>query len=242
MKSFRPIKQVKVSEQVLARLKEAILRGIFKAGDKLPSERELTAQFKVSRGVIREAIKALEATDFVAIRQGPNGGAFVNEVNFDRLSSGFLDLYLANKLTIPELIQVRMLIEPEVARLAARHVDDKYRTRLKDAIDGERLPFDTYEDRMIKMTLVHFTLTEMCENYLFESIVHAIIKLTHQIVVAVELEDHNALHGIGEHDAIVEAVCEGNEEKAQLEMKRHLEKFSQALFSMDRLYRDPLRR
>jgi len=60
MGQFKPIRQIRVSEEVLSQLKESILLGKFKSGEKLPSERELTEEFQVSRGVIREAIRALE--------------------------------------------------------------------------------------------------------------------------------------------------------------------------------------
>jgi len=69
MGRFRPIRQFRVSEEVLSQLKESILLGKFKSGEKLPAERELTEEFQVSRSVVREAIRALEITGFVILRQ-----------------------------------------------------------------------------------------------------------------------------------------------------------------------------
>ena len=67
MTNFKPIKTSRVFEDVLIQLKEAILLGVYKSGDKLPSERELTLEFQVSRGVIREAIRALELSGIEAM-------------------------------------------------------------------------------------------------------------------------------------------------------------------------------
>jgi GntR family transcriptional regulator, transcriptional repressor for pyruvate dehydrogenase complex len=237
MVDFKPIRQTRASEEVLEQVKESILRGRFKAGDKLPSERELTEQFQVSRGVVREAIRVLEKTGFVAIKQGPSGGAYVTDLTFDHLSGGFLDLYLANKLTIPELNQVRMHIEPEVARLAAQRVTPAYRARLEKAITAERDPMKNYVVRMERLTEVHYILAEMCGNYLFEAIVNAFIRLTHQIVEAAEPEDHNALHGVGEHDEMVAAVIDEKPEAAAKAMTDHLKKFCEGLIRMDKTYR-----
>ena len=92
-------------------LREQIRTTELPAGHLLPSERELIEQFGVGRGVIREALRALEATGFVTMRQGPNGGAFLKELNFNHLTGGFVDLYLAGKLTIPEL--ERLGFKPE---------------------------------------------------------------------------------------------------------------------------------
>jgi GntR family transcriptional regulator, transcriptional repressor for pyruvate dehydrogenase complex len=233
MPIFKPIKPQKISEEVLSQLKKSILRGVFKAGDKLPSERQLTEQFHVSRGVVREAIKALEVTGFVNIRQGPTGGAFVNEVNFDRFNSGFLDLYLAYKLTMPELIQFRLFVEPEVTRLATLNLNDAYRRRLEEAINAEREVFESHDQRMKKLSEIHFVLAEMCGNQLFEGMVNTIIKLTHQIVAVAELENPNSLHAIGAHDIIVEAVLSGNPKAARQTMLTHLQQFTQSLLDMD---------
>jgi DNA-binding FadR family transcriptional regulator len=73
MGQFKTIKQSRIPEEVLDQLKESILHGKFKSGEKLPSERELIDEFQVSRGVIREAVRALEITGFVVLRQGPAG-------------------------------------------------------------------------------------------------------------------------------------------------------------------------
>lgn len=58
MHIFKPIKQIKASSEVGQQLKNAILGGDYKAGDKLPSERELIELFQVSRTVIRRQLKA----------------------------------------------------------------------------------------------------------------------------------------------------------------------------------------
>ena len=151
MGRFKPIRQARVSEEVLGQLKEAILLGKFKSGDKLPSERELTEEFKVSRGVVREAIRALEITGFVELRQGPTGGAFVTDLSFDHVGNAFLDLFLANKVSIPELAHVRYYIEPEVARLAALNATEEDKQRLSEAQEAEFLPVTATSSRINKL-------------------------------------------------------------------------------------------
>ena len=84
MHIFKPIKQIKASSEVGQQLKNAILGGEYRAGDKLPSERELIELFQVSRTVVREAIKSIEAGGLVEIRQGATGGAFVKHLTFER--------------------------------------------------------------------------------------------------------------------------------------------------------------
>ena len=99
MPSFKPIKQSRVSGEVAEQLKQSILLGQFEAGDKLPSERDLSNQFQVSRIAIREALRFLENTGFVETRQGVTGGTFVTDLSFEHLSNAFVDLFLAEKIS-----------------------------------------------------------------------------------------------------------------------------------------------
>jgi GntR family transcriptional repressor for pyruvate dehydrogenase complex len=117
---FKPVKQSRVSEEVAVQLKQSILLGYFKPGEKLPPERDLAEQFQVSRVATREALRKLEHAGFIVTRQGATGGAYVTDLNFEYLVNAFLDLFLADKISIPELYHVRLLIEPEVARLRPR--------------------------------------------------------------------------------------------------------------------------
>jgi len=233
MYSFEPIKQSKATDEVLAQLKESILRGAFKEGDKLPSERELTSLFNVSRGVVREAIRGLQVSGYVEIRQGPLGGAFVKEISMGLFDTGFTDLFFANKLTITEVLNVRQYIEPEIARLAALNISDANRKTLEMALAQERQPFESTDDLMDKLTAVHFILAEVCGNRLFEGIIKSIIYLTHRIVKTL-LADLLRLHGVGEHDDIVEAVLKGDPEAAATAMALHGKKFSDVFLELER--------
>ena len=236
MGQFKPIRQIRVSEEVLSQLKESILLGKFKSGEKLPSERELTEEFQVSRGVIREAIRALEITGFVELRQGPTGGAFVIDLSFDHVGNAFLDLFLANKVSIPELANVRYYIEPEVARLAALNATEEDKKRLMDAQKEEFLTVTTTTARITKFQKVHHVIAESCQNHFYEAISKSMLRLTYEVVEAVD-PDHEALHMPGEHKHIIDAVISANAEAAQAAMTTHMGKFCKSLLEMETAYR-----
>ncbi|MCA1960751.1 MAG: GntR family transcriptional regulator [Desulfomonile sp.] len=237
MGKFKPIRQQRVSEEVIEQLKHAFLVGHFKAGDKLPPERELAAEFQVSRVAIREALRALESTGFVEIRQGAAGGAFVTDLTFETLSNSFLDLFLAEKISVPELCQVRRLIEPEIARMAAAHVTPEYRKSLLEAVESEEIPSRTLSEDFESKTMVHFILAEMCGNRLLEALVRSLMGLTRRFVEAVQ-PDFQSMHPPGLHRPIVEAVIAGNEEAAAEAMRIHAEEFGHILLNMQRSFRE----
>jgi len=236
MGRFKPIKQFRISEEVLSQLKESILLGKFKSGEKLPSERELTEEFQVSRGVIREAIRILEMSGFVVLRQGPTGGAFVTDLSFDHVGNAFLDLFLANKVSIPELANVRLYVEPEIARLAALNATKENKNRLKEAQQGEFLSVVTTAARIDQFQRVHLIIAESCQNHFYEAISKSMLRLTYEVVEAVD-PDHEALHMPGEHKHIIDAVISANAEVARAAMQIHMEKFRKNLLEMETAYR-----
>jgi GntR family transcriptional regulator, transcriptional repressor for pyruvate dehydrogenase complex len=236
MGQFNPIRQGRISEEVLSQLKESILLGKFKSGEKLPSERELIEEFQVSRGVIREAIRALEITGFVKLRQGPTGGAFVTDLSFDHVGNAFLDLFLSNKVSIPELANVRYFIEPEVASQAALNATEEEKKRLVAASKDEFSTPATNKDRITQFQKVHNIIAESCQNHFYEAISKSMLRLTFEVVEAVE-PNHDPLHGPGEHQPIIDAILEGDAEKARSAMRAHMKNFCKRLGEMEIFYR-----
>jgi GntR family transcriptional repressor for pyruvate dehydrogenase complex len=236
MGRFKPIKQFRISEEVLSQLKESILLGKFKSGEKLPSERELTEEFQVSRGVIREAIRILEIRGFVTLRQGPTGGAFVTDLSFDHVGNAFLDLFLTNKVSIPELANVRLYVEPEVARLAALNATEEDKKCLIDAQEGEFLSIATTAARITQFQKVHHVIAQSCRNHFYEAISKSMLRLTYEVVEAVD-PDHEALHMPGEHKHILDAIIRADAEAAREAMQIHMEKFCKSLLEMESAYR-----
>lgn len=237
MVMFRPVKQFRVSGEVCEQVKQAILLGKFKAGDRLPSERSLAEEFQVSRVAIREALRALENSGFTVTRQGVNGGTYVTELTFRHISNAFLDVFLADKISIPELYHVRLLVEPEIARLAALRITSEYAQRLREALEAEDLPTASLLKDIEMKTAVHYILAEMCGNRFFEAIVRSSMKLTHRVIEVVSPKPYT-LHPAGMHPPIVEAVLAGDSEAAFSAMKEHSVRFGEILMKMEKDYRE----
>ncbi len=237
MPMFTPVKPLRVSNEVTEQLKQSILLGHFKPGDKLPSERELAEEFQVSRVAVREALRTLENSGFIETRQGITGGAFVTDLSFHQLTNSFLDLFLSEKISIPELYHVRRLIEPEVARLAASRVTPEYERRLREALEAEKTPGSTLSEEVDRKTTVHYILAEMCGNRFLEALISSVMRLTKQVVEAVK-PDTQKLHPAGLHNPAVEAVLAGDPERASKEMEKHAVEFGKNLMEMEQEYHE----
>jgi GntR family transcriptional repressor for pyruvate dehydrogenase complex len=236
MPAFRPVKQSRVSKEVTEQLKHAILIGQFQTGDKLPPERELSEQFQVSRVAVRESLRVLETTGFLTIRPGITGGTFVTDLTFEHLSNAFIDLFLAEKISIPELAHVRVLVEPEIARLAALQADGESAGLLREALEAEELPSRTLVEDLNRKTQVHYILAEMCGNRFLEALERSLMALTRRVVQVVEPK-RLWLHPAGMHRPIVSAVLEHNPDKAAEAMKKHAIEFGENLSKMEKAFR-----
>ena len=236
MGDFTPIKTLRASEEVFSQIKSSILTGKYRSGSKLPSERELTTAFRVSRGVVREALRMLELSGFLMIRQGHGGGAYVIDLTLSHVGNAFLDLFQTNTLSMAEVAQVRLFVEPEVARLAALNCNSSHWKRLEDAEADEHISFKSQSERIARLTSVHKVLAGICGNQFFEAIVRAMMKITAEVILTT-VSDLDALHGPGEHLSLIESVRAGDGPRAAEEMAKHLESFSINFLELEKVYR-----
>jgi GntR family transcriptional regulator, transcriptional repressor for pyruvate dehydrogenase complex len=237
MPRFRPIRPSRVSEEVTEQIKQSILVGNFRAGDKLPAERSLAEDFQVSRVAVREALRTLEISGFVVTRQGASGGAYVTDLSFGHLANALLDLFLAEKISITEFSQLRILIEPEMARLAATKVTPEYARQLREALALEELPLGSLSEDVDRKTVVHFILAEMSGNRFFEALMRSLMALTRRVVIDVQ-PDPGVLHPAGLHRPIVEAVLAGDQDAAAAAMRRHAIDFGDRLIKFETEFRE----
>jgi DNA-binding FadR family transcriptional regulator len=118
---FQPLEKKRYSDHVVELIKAKIMQENLKIGTRLPSEVDLSQEFNVSRAVIREALRILEISGLVNIKKGPSGGIFVSNVYHKPIKDSLSNMILSGELTTDHLFSARLLIEPHIAREAARH-------------------------------------------------------------------------------------------------------------------------
>ena len=121
---FNQVRQGRISDNIVAQIKNAILTGIYRPGDKLPPEKELTRLFNVSRAPLREATRSLEEMGLIMIKPGVAGGAFVSQMSIKSVSDSLSNMIRLGKINISDIWEFRILIEPNVSRLAAERHND----------------------------------------------------------------------------------------------------------------------
>ncbi|MDR0227229.1 MAG: FadR family transcriptional regulator [Burkholderiaceae bacterium] len=118
------IRQLKRPDLVAQEIKRLITEKNLSPGDRLPRESELQAQFQVSKGTIREALKSLEVQGLITISTGPSGGGTVVEVPLDRTLQFMQNYLFFQEVSIDDIYTVRQMLEPELAAGAVPHLTD----------------------------------------------------------------------------------------------------------------------
>ena len=131
---FEPLEKKRYSDTIAESIQDKILRDHLEIDTRLPSEKDLSLEFKVSRSVIREALRILEISGLVKIKKGPTDGIFVSHVYQRPIKNSLNNMVTSGQVTIDHLFDVRMLIEPHIAQEAAVNARKKDLRSLKDLI------------------------------------------------------------------------------------------------------------
>jgi GntR family transcriptional regulator, transcriptional repressor for pyruvate dehydrogenase complex len=192
---FKEIKRGRLSDSVLSQIKNSIIRGTYKPGDKLPSEKELMEIFNISRGSLREALRTLEESGFIVVKPGASGGAYVTSEGMKSLANRLCDIMLMEQISFDEILQVRLIVEPGMARLAAENRTDEDIAALEElnlarekAIKAKKIPIIVNID-------FHQALARATKNKMFCLLIDAIAAtFTNEFKkISLSIRDHQAI-------------------------------------------------
>jgi GntR family transcriptional repressor for pyruvate dehydrogenase complex len=231
--NFSPIAIRRLSEIVEHRIKDSILKGEIEPGQKLPTERELAKQFGVSVVTAREALRALEIVGYIQRRKGKGGGIFVKELQSDPVKVALYEFLRSRKFTLRDICELRRIIEPSAARLAASQMTSQVAAVLEKNIK--------YCERKINKTEQTFSEKEFLDIREKNVEFHRLIaEATHNPVLALTIDyavdflfeftkslTPNIQYSIqqtNEHRRIFTRLRHGDAEAAEKEMLAHLEK------------------
>lgn len=210
-------KSVSMVDKVISYVKEAIVNGDYKQGERLPTESDLIQKCGVSRGCVREAMKVLSALSIVEVRRG--SGTFVKSDNNQHLSKELVTPEIETSYTREQLRDYREVIEYALLEILIKnHNEDDLEAlefcnaQLKNEIEGE-----SDKERLLQLDIkFHLELGRRCKNPLMESLNKSLLEL-----VKVYLEhDYHTVQYIGfisyvNHQQIIDAIRYRNLEKAK---------------------------
>ena len=218
---YKLVRTSRLYEQIVQQIEESIVKGDLKAGDQLPAERDLAQRFGVSRTAVREAVKALREKGLVEAYSGR--GTFITDGTTHAVRQS-LDLMV--KIGQPEgsthLAEVRAILEPEIAALAAARIQEPELATMREAVaamDRAGQDPETYIEADLDF---HLALAEGAANPLILSLLDSIVGLLREQRLRIFRVPGGPERGQIHHKRILEAIERHDAEKARDAMRSHL--------------------
>lgn len=221
----RRSRPVRVADEI----KQWVVERDLKQGDKLPSEAEMIAQFSVSKGTVREAMRILEAQGLIVTRTGPGGGSFVGKVSADRARSLLANYFYFQDLSIVDIYQMRKALEPELAASLAGKLTPAQLDELQAL--AERFPeparsSEEEKDQHVASLAFHARLSDFADNRLLGFVIGFMARILTDLTVYrrlyeppnVELWKRGRAHQID----LVQALRAGDGDRARSVMASHM--------------------
>lgn len=222
---FRVVQSEKLSEQVSRQLFGAIATGQYRAGDNLPTERQLAEIFQTSRVVIREALGSLAAKGIIDVRQGR--GSTVSPMEQWNTLDPEVMITVYGDRAFDYLIEMRRIVEPELAALAAERITAAELEGLRAHSDVPEN--DTVDQHIERDTSFHLCLAQAAHNPVLLIMISSITELLresrhHTYSVPGELTNARLWHR-----QILEAIETQDTAAARTAMAAHIEQVKGAL-------------
>lgn len=218
---YIPIQTERLYEQIVSQIEQRIIKGDLKVGDQLPSERELAEQFAVSRTAVREAVKTLREKRLVEIR--PGRGTFITNGMPDAMRRSFdMLLKFGSANGSSYLVEVREILEPEIAALAATRITEEYINAMREAIEIMDTALDKV-DIFVEADLdFHLALAEATQNPIIPILMDSIIDMLREQRKRTGLTTGGLDRGQFHHKEILNAVMHRDPQAAKSAMQLHL--------------------
>jgi GntR family transcriptional repressor for pyruvate dehydrogenase complex len=210
-----------VTDEAIAKIREMIVSGRWRPGDRLPREADLALQLGLSRSSLREAVRALSLVRVLEVRQGD--GTYVSSLEPDLLleTTSFVT-HLLQEHTVLELFEVRRLLEPAAAALAAVRMDDEGRRMLKAELD-RMLAAATVEELIDADMAFHSLIAGAAGNAVLSSLLDGLSARTMRVRVWRGRADEQALAvTMSEHVRIYEAITSRDPELTRALAAAHI--------------------
>jgi GntR family transcriptional regulator, transcriptional repressor for pyruvate dehydrogenase complex len=219
-----PIKKTRVAEEVADRIRTLLLDGSFPPDQPLPSERHLAEQFAVSRGSIRDALRTLETIGLLETRHGQ--GTFPHELSVDRLVAPLASVMAYRSDLQDELLDVRRMFEPAVARVAAERATEEDLDDLQRILDTQRQKLKAGQSAIAEDTAFHAVLARATRN----RVVMSIMATLNDLLVESRTQSLNhkgrPARSIDGHEAVVGALRRHDPEGASEAMYNHIDQIA----------------
>jgi GntR family transcriptional repressor for pyruvate dehydrogenase complex len=228
---LKAVEKKKAYEDIVQQIRMLIEEGKLKRNDQLPSERDLSDTFRVSRTTVREAIRTLESMKLLQSRQGD--GTYVLASSEEALIQPLAAALFNEKDDIRDIFYIRKIIEPHVAELAAENATPQEMEELERILRKQEECIGQGENIIETDSAFHNLMVKATKNRVMERLIIAMIDLLKKSREQYLYEDENderAVRSLEGHQRVLSAVKKGDGEAARKSMLQHLEDIEGIIF------------
>lgn len=219
---FRSVKVQRLSDEIVLQIRDALLSGKLQPGDKLPTERGMAESFETSRTSVREALRRLEQEGLIHIKKGINGGVFIAELDHRPVANSLHTLLQLRKVSIQNIAEVRLIFEPQAARLAAERASpedlwelEEVVARMSEAVTSKELP-RSYDLKF------HQIIARAAGNPVLQMLAEAMLEVASKAITELNPSVDTLRHVLRCHRQVLEAVRREDGELAEKAMRAHI--------------------
>ena len=222
LENFKTIEVETPVDKIIRQIRELIISGYLRPGDKLPSERKLSEKLGVGRTYIRDAIKKLE---FVGILQTlPQSGVVVHGVDMTAMEGLFSNIMKIEKPDFYSLVETRVLMEKFCVQQAAIRRTDEDIVGIKEALEKYKSRVENNLSAVNEDFLFHLRIAEASHNSVIKTMMLIILPDIIKIYIREKVCDEDSkLQGIRGHEAILKAIVDRDGNQAEKHIMDHLQ-------------------
>jgi DNA-binding FadR family transcriptional regulator len=216
----------KISDQVLERLREMIVRGVLSPGDLMPSERDLMERFGVGRPAVREAMQSMHTLGLITISHGERArvSELSADVMFRQMDMVARMLLSASPDNLEHLKEARRLFELGMVRVATLRAQPHDVDELKRLIADQKAVLGDPASFIKADMAFHSKIASLSDNPIFEAISDAMLNWLFNYHTDLLLWSGRESVTLGEHETIVNCIASGDPERAAVAMRSHLDR------------------
>jgi DNA-binding FadR family transcriptional regulator len=192
----------------------------------------LASQFKAGRMVVREALRTLEHSGFIYIKQGSFGGAFIKQMDYSVIKKSISDMTKMGSITMQHLTEARLKIENVVLEMAISRIHEDDLEQLRKNIEEAREQISKGIRPTRSNINFHLLLAKASKNPLFEIIVESIMEVMNSFLISMNPGKKYIKRILDHHKEIYEALRERNLKKAKEKMEEHLLDVNRKLYEL----------
>jgi len=228
-----PIVRRKLSDEVADRLKAMITSGRLRAGEALPSERELMDSFKVGRPAVREALQTMSNLGLIVTTQGERSR--VRKVTarsiIQQMDNAVHLMFATSPASLDHLKDARLFFERGMVREAAMKATEEHVAKLRAILENQRAQLGDMDIFISADTQFHIQIAAISGNPIYESVSEAMLKWLKAYHTDLLVWVSREMHTLEEHESILLQIERHDPDAAENAMIRHLQR-SAALYAI----------